>query len=205
MNNKRYYSFILVIYEDDEKFGEQFYELSQIQDSIFIRHDQDIDEEGNLKKPHYHFVLKLKNACTISALSKKVYVEENMIEPVKKSFNGSLKYLIHYGSDDKFQYNTEDVKSDSDKLLRRFKDLVTKEVPEVDKVITIQEFVESYPDYIKISVLSKYVQKLNMWDAFRRNYSFIKDLVNEHNGQISAERYHDTSYQRVNEDFYKND
>ena len=38
MNNKRFYNFILVIYEDDEKFGEQFYELSQMQDSIFIKH-----------------------------------------------------------------------------------------------------------------------------------------------------------------------
>ena len=202
MNNKRFYNFNLVIYEDDEGFKEQFNAIQEEKDAIWIRHDKDIDDEGNLKKPHYHIVLKLKNACTISALSKRINVDENMIEMVKKSLNGCLKYLIHYGSDDKYQYNKTEVKSNSDALKRRFDDLVTKDVPEVDKVISIQQFIEEHNDYIKISVLSKYVQKINVWDAFRRNYAFIKDLVNEHNGKISGERY---NYRYTNEDFYKSD
>ena len=203
MDKKRYYNFTLVIYEDDENFKEQMESIKQTHESIWIRHDKDINEEtGELKKAHYHVVLKLKVNCTISALSKKLGINENMIEPVKKSLNGCLKYLIHFGDDNKYNYDKEEVQSNSDTLKRRFDDLVSKDTPEVDKVISIQQFIEEYNDYIKISFLSKYVQKINVWDTFRRNYAFIKDLVNEHNGKISGERY---NYRYTNEDFYKSD
>lgn len=199
MNDKRFYNFILVIYEDDENFDKQYFNLTQEGETIWIRHDKDVNEEnGELKKPHYHFVIKLKNACTISALAKRIEVKENMIEPVKKSMNGSLKYLIHYGCDNKYQYEASQVESNSTKLKRKFEDLVTKDVPEVEKVISIQEYIESCNDYIDLGILGKYVQKINMWDAFRRNMMYFTKLVDQHNGRIAAKRYH------TNEDFYNN-
>ncbi len=199
MNNKRVRSYLGVIYEDDENFETQFLSLKQEKESIWIRHDQDINEEtGDYKKPHYHFVIQLKNACTLSALAKRLHVNDNMLEYVK-NMTSSLKYLIHYGDDNKYNYNKEDVQSNSEKLKRRFQDLVSRDIPEVEKVITIQEFIENFPDFIKISVLSKYAQKHNMWDAFRRNYSIIKDLANEHNGKMSGELY---GWKHSNPDYY---
>ena len=200
MNNKRFYNFTLVIYEDDSAFDTQMFNLAQETSIIYIRHDKDIDDEGNDKKPHYHFVLKLKNACTISALSKRVGVSENMIEPVKKSMNGCLRYLVHYGNDDKFQYNPEDVKSNDDKLLRKFLDLVTKDTPEADKVESIEDYILNYDkgQYIEWPILGRYVRKINMWDAFRRNAWYFSKLVDSHNARVSAVRYHDLNY----EDYY---
>lgn len=198
IENKRYYNFNLVIYEDDERFKEQFESIQNEKEAIWIRHDKDIDDEGNLKKSHYHVVLKLKNACTISALAKRINVDDHMIEMVKKSLNGCLKYLIHYGNDDKFQYSKEEVKSNSDTLKRRFEDLVTKDIPEVEKVISIQDYIESCNDYIDFGILGKYVQKINMWDAFRRNMTYFIKLVDSHNGKIASKRYH------LDDDFYNN-
>ena len=197
MNNKRFYNFTLVIYEDDSEFDTQFFNLAQETSAIYIRHDRDIDDEGNDKKPHYHFVLKLKNACTISALSKRVGVAENMIEPVKKSLNGCLKYLIHYGYDDKFQYRAEDVSSNDDKLLRKFLDLVTKDTPEADKVESIEDYILNFDkgQYIEWYILARYVRKINMWDAFRRNAWYFTKLVDSHNARVSAVRYHDLNYE----------
>lgn len=198
-NKKRYYNFTLVIYEDDENFKEQMESIKQTQESIWIRHDQDVNEEtGELKKPHYHVVMKLKVNCTISALSKKLGIQENMIEPVKKSLNGCLKYLIHYGDDNKYNYDPNEVQSNSDKLKRRFLDLVNKDTPEEEKMISIYEFIQSQKDYIDANILFKYAVKNNIWDAYRRNYSIIKDLVNNHNGKINAKLYH------TGEDFYNN-
>lgn len=200
MDKKRYYNFTLVIYEDDENFEDQMESIKQTQEAIWIRHDQDVNEEtGELKKPHYHVVIKLKTNCTISALAKNLNVQENMIEPVKKSLNGCLKYLIHYGDDKKYNYDKEDVQSNSDKLKTRFLDLVAKDTPEVEKIITIQEFIDTFPDFVKISTLSKYAQKNNIWDAFRRNYAIIKDLANEHNAKLCGELY---GYKNTNPDYY---
>lgn len=200
MDKKRYYNFTLVIYEDDENFKDQMESIKQTQEAIWIRHDQDVNEEtGELKKPHYHVVIKLKTNCTISALAKNLNVQENMIEPVKKSLNGCLKYLIHYGDDKKYNYDKEDVQSNNDKLKTRFLDLVAKDTPEVEKIMTIQEFIDTFPDFIKISTLSKYAQKNNIWDAFRRNYAIIKDLANEHNAKLCGELY---GYKNTNSDYY---
>ena len=112
-----------------------------------------------------------------------------MIEPVKRNFNGCLRYLIHYGCDDKYQYDINDVKSNSDKLLKKFKDSISDDTSEVEKVISIQEYIESYPDNIKWSILARYVQKINMWDAFRRNMTFFTKLVDEHNADIFCKKY----------------
>lgn len=193
MNNKRFYSFNLVIYEDDERFTFQFEELNNLQESIWIRHDKDLkedSEEGELKKPHYHFVIRLKNASTISALAKRLNVDEHMIEPIKRSFNGSLKYLIHYGYDNKYQYSSDEVRSNSDRLYRKFLDLIRKEEPEVDKVESIEEFIVNTNDYIDWVILGRYVRKKNLWDAFRRNMSYFTKVVDSHNAKISAIRYH---------------
>jgi len=190
MNNKRNYNYLCVIYEDDANFDNQMFELMQLNEVIYIRHDKDLTDEGEEKKPHYHFVIKLKTACTLSALSKRVGVAENMIEPIKKSFNGSLKYLIHFKDDNKYQYDAEEVKSNSDKLLRKFKDLVADEEAEVEKVISIQDYIESINDYIDLGMLGRYVQKINKWDAFRRNMMYFCKLIDNHNAKISAMRYH---------------
>lgn len=192
MNNKRFYNFTCVIYEDDENFSAQKFNLAQENEVIYIRHDKDVDDEGNDKKPHYHYVIKLKNACTISALSKRVGVQENMIEPVKKSLNGCLKYLIHYGDDSKYQYDSKLVESNSDKLKRKFLDLVTKDVPESDKVESIEDYILNFEKgcYIEWHILAKYVRKINMWDAFRRNSWYFTKLVDSHNSRVSATRYH---------------
>lgn len=179
--NTRFYSFTGVIYEDDENFVNQFSYLKSTQECIWIRHDNDVNDDGELKKPHYHFVLKLKNACTISALAKNSCIPVNLIEPIKKSFNGSLRYLIHYGYDDKFQYSVTDIECNSDKLKRRFDDLVSKDIPEVDKVISIQDYINTYQGVLTMDMLGRYVQKTNQWDAFRRNITFFKIILDEHN------------------------
>lgn len=198
MDKKRYYNFTLVIYEDDKEFKNQMEEIQRTKESIWIKHDQDVNEDGDLKKPHYHVVLKLKTACTISALSKKLGVGEHMIEPVKKSLNACLKYLIHFGDDTKYNYNKEDVQSSSDTLKRKFLDLVDKDTPEIDKVDTIERFILDCPDFIDWIILGRYVRKINMWDAFRRNAWYFTKVVDSHNAKIASTRYN-----YGNQDYYE--
>lgn len=197
MNNKRVRNYLGVIYEDDKNFDNQFFNLTQEKESIWIRHDKDLNEEGEVKKPHYHFVIQLKNACTISSMAKRLEVNENMLEYVK-NVNSSLKYLIHFGDDNKYNYDKEEVQSNSEKLKRRFLDLVSKDTPETDKMIGIYEFIQGQNDYIDPNILFKYAVKNNIWDAYRRNYAIIKDLVNNHNAKINARLYH------TGEDFCNN-
>lgn len=198
MKNERKYNYLGIIYEDDENFDNQLFNLAQEKEACWIRHDQDVKEDGELKKPHYHFVIKLKNPCTLSALAKRLDVNENMLEYVK-NVNSSLKYLIHYGDDNKFQYDPRDVGSNSDSFKNRFLDLVTKDIKESDKVLSIYEFINGVKKPINVNMLFKYVQKHNLWDAYRRNYAIIKDLTYQHNGEILGKRYNNC------DDFFSDD
>ena len=133
--------------------------------------------------------MKLKTACTLSVLSKKLGVGEHMIEPVKKSLNACLKYLIHFGDDTKYNYDKKDVQSNSETLKRKFLDLVDKDTPEIEKVDTIERFILNCPDFIDWVILGRYVRKNNMWDAFRRNSWYFTKIVDSHNAKIASERY----------------
>lgn len=195
--SKRAYSFALVIYEDDINFSKQYEALTNLKRAIWIKHDKDVYEDdvldddgkivshaGDLKKPHYHFVLHLKYACTITALANKVCCETRQIEFVKKSLNGYLRYLIHFNNDNKYQYGQDEVKSNDEDLKRKFENLISEDIPEVKRVEQIQDIIEGYSGYLELGILGKTVQKMNIWDAFRRNLTYFIKLVDLHNAKL---------------------
>lgn len=191
----RRYTYEIDIYEDDPLFKEQYEALSHIQDAIWIRHDKDIHNEdvkgengeikyhaGDFKKPHYHFLIKVKNAIKLSALIKKVNCQKYQVQFIK-NFNSALKYLIHYGYDDKYQYSIDEVKSNSNTLKTRMEQLIIDDTPEVMRVQQIQAMIEDFNGYIELGILGKSVQKANIWDAFRRNLTYFIKLVDLHNAR----------------------
>lgn len=74
----------------------------------YILHDKDVDENGELKKPHIHWVGRLKAARYLSALADDLGVAENMIERCR-SFDAFIRYLTHIDDPDKFHYPLEAV------------------------------------------------------------------------------------------------
>lgn len=194
MNNKRFYNFTCVIYEDDKRFNEQFVNLKMNYDCIYIRHDKDLydedlyDDEKNLihqagdtKKPHYHFVIKLKNAKTISAIANACNIDEHMIEPVKRSFDGALRYLIHYNYDNKYQYSPDEVESLNEKLLVKFKKLIYDDMSEEEQTEKIEDFLKNATQRVKLSQLGAYARHIGQWSCFRRNMSYFKAVLDEYN------------------------
>ncbi len=70
----------------------------------YILHDKDTDENGELKKPHIHWVGRLKAARYLAALADDLGIAENMIERCR-SFDAFIRYLIHDGSTVKYYMN----------------------------------------------------------------------------------------------------
>ena len=81
-----------------------------------------------------------------------------MLEYVK-NVNSSLKYLIHYGDDNKYQYDPNEVASNSDKLRNRFLELVTKDIKEPDSIsIMDNKMGATELDYLTINDLDEYLE-----------------------------------------------
>lgn len=99
--------FLGILYPDSESydceavilFMKQFFD-----DWAFALHDQDVDADGNPKKPHYHWLGSFKNARSLLSISKACGIPANSIETVKK-WKQSVRYLIHLDNPDKFQYH----------------------------------------------------------------------------------------------------
>ncbi len=196
MNNKRYYSFTCILYEDDKRFQEQFVNLKMNYDCIYIRHDKDLYDEdlfdedmklihsaGETKKPHYHFVIRCKNGKTISSIAKTCNIDDHMIEPVKRSFDGALRYLIHYGNDKKYQYSPDEVESLQEDLLIRFRQKVLEHVSEEEQTEKIEDFLKNSTQRVKLSQLGAYARHIGQWSCFRRNMSYFKAVLDEYNSR----------------------
>lgn len=198
MNNKRYYNFTCVIYEDDPRFQEQYVNLKMNYDCIYIRHDKDTYDEdvyddnkniihsaGDTKKPHYHFVIKCKSNKTISSIAKTCDIDDYMIEPIKRSFDGALRYLVHYGCDNKYQYSVDDVESLQEYLIVRFRKKVLEHISEEEQTERIEDYLKNATQRVKLSQLGAYARHIGQWSCFRRNMSYFKAVLDEYNSRFS--------------------
>lgn len=106
----RYRLFSIVLYEESESydFKDVLFNIKSYKFYAYIRHNKDIFDDGTDKKVHYHFLIKLDNACTLQALSKKLGVPKNYIIHVRNE-RAMIRYLIHFDDEDKFQYSFDEI------------------------------------------------------------------------------------------------
>lgn len=141
---------------------------------IYILHDKDFDENGVIKKEHYHVILRFNNQRNITTIAKKLGIGENNFYEIK-SLTGQLRYLIHYDDDDKYQYDVSDVKGTL-YMLSKFKQSLKSSQDELSEVSLIYEFIE-INKINDLHLLLDYVLENNLYSSFRRNYTMFKDLL----------------------------
>ena len=97
-------------------------------------HDRDIDDRGEIKKPHYHFIFAFSGPTTYNNV-KKLCDELNLTIPIKlESVKGMYRYHIHQDNLDKFQYNDYDrillngFNSDVDSLTRHEVNMIVSDI-----------------------------------------------------------------------------
>ena len=82
---------------------------SKFKEWAYCLHDSDVNDEGELKKPHIHWVGR-GDPRTLSAVAKFLGLKENEVE-LGKNFKALIQYLIHLNNPEKAQYSIEDVVS----------------------------------------------------------------------------------------------
>lgn len=182
MSKFRDRKFAFLLYPEDKSHKKALETLIKSYDIAYILHDKDLDENGEIKKAHYHVVIKIsdKNAIWSTAICKKIGIEENYIQEIKKLDN-MLLYLIHYNDSDKFQYDISEVKGN---LVNRIKILINKDDKlEGEKVIEIIELIDN-SDILKMKDLALYCAENGYWSEFRRGASIFSQILYEHNNDI---------------------
>lgn len=186
-DNKRYRIFNLLLYPDNKQHEKAIQRLLSTEfNAVGCLHNMDTYTEdknehkaGELKKEHYHFVVKFKNNRTKSALFKDLQLDdERFIDPTV-NFKNSAKYLLHIGCEGKYQYDIEDLVGSLVPDVVKLIDDTTEEV----KVIKICNLLEEIDSFLPTSSFMTLIAKNGLWSVYRRCcYSFNR-VLDEHNAK----------------------
>lgn len=85
----------------------------------YCRHDQDINDDGTLKKAHFHLVVSCKYPVRYKDILSALGLPENSVNlPDHGSgihtYRSMVRYLIHADSPKKFQYDLDSISSNFD-------------------------------------------------------------------------------------------
>lgn len=163
-------------------------EKSSVEEWAYILHDKDIDKDGKTIRPHFHVVLKFKDAKTISRVAKIFNDKQEYIEVWKNTIGNAYSYLIHETSKakDKHHYEPTEVISSFD-FETRIKQ-IRKKVAKPSKK-DIDDLIDDYSNELltktelqeKIGVLEMARHKTlldHIEDilAYKKHQKFLKDF-----------------------------
>lgn len=167
---KRYRCFTLVVYEQSDyyNFQELMFVLKGFKYWAYIKHMPEEEE----KKEHYHILIKLDNATTIEAISKRTGVPTHKIQYVR-NIRAMCRYMIHFDETDKIHYSFEDLhisKLWERKFKKNFEDLKSEEEIIQDIYFWINNcHFDSYNE--KVMNLIMFVN-FNCYDSVYKRYRF---------------------------------
>lgn len=171
MADKKFRSFAGTLYPDSESYDcEHLLSIirTKFTDWAYILHDKDVDENGELKKPHIHWVGRATPRC-LSVVSNFLGLPENDIEVVK-NFDNMVMYLIHLNDIDKFQYSPDDVETNLPnigQILRRLSE------GQIVKDLASAKMQKSWYDLVQYAV------ETESYDVLRRNLGVIRLIWEE--------------------------
>lgn len=177
---KKHETWCVLLYPEDPLHNEAIAMLTDDRRAVGILHDKDIDEDGNVKKAHYHFVIKLPSPGTTGSIQRIIpNVKENYIKPCK-SMRGACRYLIHKDNPEKEQYKQDDIVGNI-KLAKRYLNTNDDEADDVSKIL---EYVEAQEHTIRTADVLRFALDNNLYSVYRRGASIINALIKEHNAYI---------------------
>lgn len=177
----------LLLYPEDNSHCQALEKIMKSYDYAMILHDKDYytegDNVGELKKPHWHIILRFKQAVWSSAVCKELGIEQNYIEQVRK-FDNALQYLIHYNDSNKAQYNINEVQGT---LKPRLVESINKgEKSEGEKVLELIDYIERQESKISIKQFASYCAQNGCWSEFRRSATIFIKIIDEHNSFLNG-------------------
>lgn len=144
--------------------------------SVGILHDKDVDEKGELKKPHYHFVVKFLNQRSRTAVAADLGIEQNYLEPCR-DFKNSVTYLLHKNQPDKYQYDIEEAFGSLKPALAKLMDDDTED----EKALRILDILDGIEGTVKYSAFIRMCAEKGLWSDLRRGGYIFVQAVKEHN------------------------
>lgn len=175
----------ILLYPDDKSHVEALEKIKSAYLHVGILHDKDIDDKGQLKKPHWHVVLTTRNATWNTSISNEIGLALNYIQQIR-SEEAAVGYLLHLNEPTKHQYNLSEAFG-SPAQVKALEGLAEKgQISEGEKVIELLDVIETATEPITMASFSRYCASNNRWDVFRRSASIFIRMIEEHNKKLKG-------------------
>lgn len=187
-DNKRYRIFNLLLYPDCPEHQKAIERLMSPEfNAVGILHNMDSYEEdsenhvaGELKKEHYHFIVKFRDNKTVSALAKNLDIEERFIDTTV-SFKASAKYLLHMGCENKYQYDSDDLVGVLAPDVVKLLDDTSEEV----KAMSICRLLDDLECFVTEQDFTALLCRYGLYSVFRRNAYWYGRILDRHNAKYN--------------------
>lgn len=178
-NHFRDRKFCLLLYPEDETHVKALEIIKSNYDYAVIEHNRDCDENGELKKEHWHVVLKTENnAIWNTALAKELGIVPNYIQRCR-NLERALMYLIHFNEHNKIQYDVKEVQGTLKKRLKLA--LAKDDKTEQEKVEELLSIIVSSSNKLRFTDILYCAIARGYYDVVRRASSIFMKAIDEHN------------------------
>lgn len=151
-----------------------------------ILHDSDTYEDGEhkgeVKKEHWHVVIKFPQARYNTAIAKELGIADNYLEPCA-NLDKALLYLVHANAEEKHQYSPESVFGSLAPQLSK----LLQDDDEGMRVLEIVKQVDACPGRASYRDLLVWACKNGLYGEFRRLGAGVTALISEHNDDVYRE------------------
>ena len=136
----------LILYSEDNTHKNAMEIIRKNYNYAYILHDKDKDTNGELKKPHYHYIVKMPSCVPNSTLANALDIKENYIQCIL-SLQGAYDYLTHRHTPEKYQYKDSDIVStidmewEKEKIIKGEFQCIMQSIKE-NKIKTMYELTE---------------------------------------------------------------
>lgn len=193
MEKFRSRKFCMLLYpleDESHKKALDFIKLNY--DYAMIEHNQDLNDQGEVKKTHVHVVVSFGNAKWNTALAEELGIKLNYMQKCR-SLSNALEYLIHYNDEQKHQYSIDDVQGNLKSQLKKILENDGKD--ENQKALELINYIDQHQGLIDESKFFKYACEIGMYDVARRSAYILIRMIDRHNQQIE-DSYSDLGFKR---------
>lgn len=144
----------------------------------YIESEEVVEDQVDLKKAHYHIVMRFPNAIYLNSLASKLGIKSNYLRK-SSDYNGALVYLVHHGDPTKYQYGAEEL----------FGPLVCDAVSAIatykvstDNIYRILiQWIYDQGHYVSFSDLATYALKVGYGKVVRQNVVYWRTILDDYN------------------------
>lgn len=194
MEKVRSRNWVMILYPEDEthvaameileKGGFKYAAILHDKD-VYAEGESETHNPGELKKPHWHVVVKFDNAVWNTSLSKQLGLKVNYLQ-VCVDLDEALVYLVHLKHPQKYQYDSEEVFGSLVPALKRL--LVAPD--EGTRILTILDEIDTYTGGLDASSYKLFFRKMcsnGLYGEIRRAGNLIDRYIQAHNQTVYEE------------------